>query len=190
MCKFIKSASSQKDWIIDSKKEICFIGRSNVGKSTLINTLANKKIAKTSNTPGRTQLVNFFDFGQYRLVDLPGYGFAKVSKEQRKNLSIMLEEYLSNRSNLFAIFQICDINVITQDDIDVSNMLENIFGDNHFIILNKLDKQNKSFFDNNKKKISNYLEISEDKLIPISCKTKQNVSKLNNLIKDVISKKD
>ena len=87
MVTFIKSASKESEWINDDKIEICFIGRSNVGKSTLINALAKQKISRTSNTPGRTQLVNFFDFGKYRLIDLPGYGYAKVNKDKKKNLT-------------------------------------------------------------------------------------------------------
>ena len=85
MPSFIKSCFSTKDWMNDDKREICFIGRSNVGKSSLINALANAKIAKTSNTPGRTQLANFYDFEKFRLIDLPGYGFAKVSKSHITN---------------------------------------------------------------------------------------------------------
>ncbi|MDE7434159.1 MAG: ribosome biogenesis GTP-binding protein YihA/YsxC, partial [Mycoplasmoidaceae bacterium] len=94
----------------DDKTEFCFIGRSNSGKSTIINAIANKKIAKSSSMPGRTQLVNFFDCGKYRIVDLPGYGFAKVSKESKKYLSLIIEEYLLHRKNLFGVFQICDAN--------------------------------------------------------------------------------
>lgn len=188
MAKFIKSAAQEKDWIKDSKKEICFIGRSNVGKSTLINTLANQKIAKTSNTPGRTQLVNFFDFGNYRLVDLPGYGFARASKAKRDDLQDIIDEFICNRENLVAVFQICDCSVITQQDVEVSEYLSSLH-ENHFIILNKLDKQNKSFYDNNKNKISKYLNKDLENIYPISCKERTNINKLNALITKLIQGK-
>ncbi len=188
MAKFIKSAAQARDWIQDTKKEICFIGRSNVGKSTLINTLANQKIAKTSNTPGRTQLVNFFDFGNYRLVDLPGYGFAKASKSKRDDLQDIIDDFICNRENLVAVFQICDCSVITPQDVDVSQYLSSLH-DNHFIVLNKLDKQNKSFYDNNKQKIANYLNKDTENIYPISCKAKTNINKLNALINKLIQEK-
>lgn len=185
MAKFIKSSTNESNWIYDTKKEICFVGRSNVGKSTLINTLANQKIAKTSNTPGRTQLVNFFDFGKFRLIDLPGYGFAKVNKNLKKDLDNRIWEYLEKRENLCAVFQICDSSVLTDKDIEMSNYLSQYF-DNHFVLLNKIDKQNKSFFDNNWKKISEYLKIEKDKLIPISSKNKTNISLLKQLIDNIV----
>lgn len=177
MATFIKSAASYSDWICDSKKEICFVGRSNVGKSSLINALANQSIAKTSNTPGRTQLVNFFDFGKFRLIDLPGYGYAKVSKEKKLELLSMINEYLIKRENLIFVFQICDINVITDKDVEMADFLKNNF-DNFAILLNKMDKYNKSHFDNNKHKIAKYLNVDVDKLIPISAKKKNNLNKI------------
>ena len=98
--KFLGSFQSFKDIpYSDIKKECCFIGRSNVGKSSLINSLTKtKKLAKTSKTPGRTQTINVFLISEkINMIDLPGYGFAKVSKVARENLMILIEEYIENR---------------------------------------------------------------------------------------------
>ncbi|MFA8449787.1 MAG: ribosome biogenesis GTP-binding protein YihA/YsxC [Bacteroidales bacterium] len=93
-----------------SKAEYAFIGRSNVGKSSLINALCNKKgLAKTSSTPGKTQLINHFIIdNQWYLVDLPGYGYAKVSKTQRAKFQKMIQGYLMNRENLMCTFVLID----------------------------------------------------------------------------------
>jgi GTP-binding protein len=93
-----------------TKPEFAFIGRSNVGKSSLINMLTNhKKLAKTSSTPGKTQVINHFLIdNQWYLVDLPGYGFAKVSKSMKNDWGKMIKDYLSNRENLLAVCVLID----------------------------------------------------------------------------------
>lgn len=107
---FIKSAFAAKDWTLDGKPEIAFLGRSNVGKSSLINSLLNKKgLARTSNTPGRTQSLNYFLINEkFYFVDLPGYGYAKVSKTMRSDWGRMAEEYLSDRAKLALFIQLID----------------------------------------------------------------------------------
>ena len=92
------------------RPEYAFIGRSNVGKSSLINMLCNNdKVAKTSNTPGKTQLINHFNIdNEWYMVDLPGYGFAKVSQSQRKKWEKMIEDYLRKRENLVSVFVLID----------------------------------------------------------------------------------
>lgn len=182
---FVKSATNENDWIKDSKKEIAFVGRSNVGKSSLINAIARVKIARTSNTPGRTRLVNFFDFGNFRLVDLPGYGYAKVAKSQKFEISKILSQYLYKRENIVAIFQLCDIEVLTEQDKQISQMLNEKFS-NHFVILNKIDKVNKSFFDNNVHKYENFLELSREKIFPVSAKNKIGLDAISKIINDVV----
>src|SRR4051812_49336659 len=98
------------------KPEYAFIGRSNVGKSSLINMIANKKnLAKTSGTPGKTQLINHFLINKtWYLVDLPGYGFARVSKTEKEKWEIMIREYLHKRENLMNVFILVDIRLEPQ----------------------------------------------------------------------------
>lgn len=95
---FITSVASKDKFLKVDKPLIAICGKSNVGKSSLINMLANrKKLAKTSVTPGRTRLINYFDFGDFVLADLPGYGFAKVSKEEKKKWGQLLESFLATQ---------------------------------------------------------------------------------------------
>ncbi|HEY2847605.1 MAG TPA: ribosome biogenesis GTP-binding protein YihA/YsxC, partial [Pyrinomonadaceae bacterium] len=93
---FVKSAFNRLHWIADGRPEVAFLGRSNVGKSSLINSLlARRGLARTSNTPGRTQSINFFLINdEFYFADLPGYGYAKVSKTMRADWGKMAEEYL------------------------------------------------------------------------------------------------
>ncbi|HTG83142.1 MAG TPA: ribosome biogenesis GTP-binding protein YihA/YsxC [Geobacteraceae bacterium] len=108
---FIKSATKPSHYPESALPEIAFAGRSNVGKSSLINVLVNRKnLVRTSSTPGRTQLINFFDVnGRFTLVDLPGYGFAKVPLAVKKEWGPMMEAYLSRRENLNGVVLIFDI---------------------------------------------------------------------------------
>ncbi|MCM2359562.1 MAG: ribosome biogenesis GTP-binding protein YihA/YsxC [Geobacteraceae bacterium] len=108
---FIKSATKPSHYPDGELPEIAFAGRSNVGKSSLINVLVNRKnLVRTSSTPGRTQLINFFNVnGRFTLVDLPGYGFAKVPLAVKKEWGPMMETYLSTRQNLRGVVLIFDI---------------------------------------------------------------------------------
>tara|TARA_Y100001968_G_C19346312_1_gene712219 strand:+ start:121 stop:720 length:600 start_codon:yes stop_codon:yes gene_type:complete len=129
--------------------EYAFIGRSNVGKSSLINFLTNSKIAKTSSTPGKTQLINHYLINKnWFLVDLPGYGYAKTSKKNRTDFDVFTKKYLLNRVNLLCVFVLIDIRVEPQkNDILFINWL----GENEipFIrIFSKSDKQKKNNIDN------------------------------------------
>ncbi len=107
---FIKSSFERDQWVESDLPEISFLGRSNVGKSSLLNSLLNrKKLAKTSNTPGRTQSINFFLVNEaFYFVDLPGYGFARVPKQMRADWGKMAEEYLANRQQLVLSIQLVD----------------------------------------------------------------------------------
>jgi GTP-binding protein len=108
---FLQSNTDYEKCPKPDKPEYAFIGRSNVGKSSLINALVQKKnLAKTSQTPGKTQLINHFQIDKkWYLVDLPGYGYAKVSKTEREKFEKMIHEYLENRENLMYTFVLVDI---------------------------------------------------------------------------------
>src|SRR2546421_1092459 len=107
---FIKSAFDEADWPRDAKPEIAFLGRSNVGKSSLINSLLGVRgLARTSSTPGRTQVLNFFLINrQFRVVDLPGYGYARAPRAVRAEWSSAAEEYLAKREQLVLSIHIVD----------------------------------------------------------------------------------
>jgi GTP-binding protein len=107
---FVKSAFNRSQWVADGRPEVAFLGRSNVGKSSLINSLlARRGLARTSNTPGRTQSINFFLIDEkFYFADLPGYGYAKVSKTMRADWGKMAEEYLTEREELRLCIQLVD----------------------------------------------------------------------------------
>ncbi|WP_027121245.1 ribosome biogenesis GTP-binding protein YihA/YsxC [Mycoplasma leonicaptivi] len=129
MFKFIKSSTNIENWYQHSNNEIAFWGRSNVGKSSLINAIVgNKKLARVSKTPGRTQLINFFENNHGAvLVDLPGYGYAKISIEQSKKMLVMIEEYLVKRKNLKHLYLLLDSrHGVTKTDVGILDFLYKI----------------------------------------------------------------
>lgn len=107
---FVRSAFDRTHWITDGRPEIAFLGRSNVGKSSLLNSLLGRKgLARTSNTPGRTQSINYFLINNaFYFVDLPGYGYAKVSKSMRSDWGVMARDYLTDRPELVLFIQLVD----------------------------------------------------------------------------------
>ncbi|MDQ1639662.1 MAG: GTP-binding protein [Pyrinomonadaceae bacterium] len=107
---FLKSAFQESDWPVEQKPEVAFMGRSNVGKSSVINSLLNTRgLARTSNTPGRTQSLNFFDINNsFRFVDLPGFGYARVPKSLRAGWGEMVTTYLAKRQQLVLSIQLVD----------------------------------------------------------------------------------
>ncbi|MBN2695688.1 YihA family ribosome biogenesis GTP-binding protein [bacterium] len=141
---FITSAVKKEQYPQHFYKEIAFIGRSNVGKSSLINlVLNNKSLAKVSSTPGKTTLINFFAVNnQFCFVDLPGYGFAKRSKDETTKWGNMIEGYLKNRENLALFFLLLDIRrTPTDDDLKILKWLS-FYGKTFAIVLTKVDKIN------------------------------------------------
>ena len=129
--------------------ECCFVGRSNVGKSSIINAITkNKKLAKTSKTPGRTQAINIFSIKKdINLIDLPGYGYASFSKVLREQLSYLIETYIRDRKNLNHVFLLVDAKVgIKNTDIDMLDLI-NFFQKNFSIIYTKIDKCSKTHID-------------------------------------------
>ncbi len=140
---FLTSAAGLKQCPDDLGREIAFAGRSNAGKSSAINAIAQqKKLAKTSKTPGRTQLLNFFQVqsDETRIVDLPGYGFAKVPLAQKRKWEQFIDDYLRNRDSLQGLFLIMDIrHPLTDFDNMILNWTEQCQLNTH-ILLTKSDK--------------------------------------------------
>lgn len=142
--KYLISAPKKEFWPPEGKKEICIVGRSNVGKSTLINKITNNKnMAKVSKTPGLTKYLNFFDVDNgYRLVDTPGYGYARASVDKDLSFATMMHEYLFERKSLVCVIMIVDGKIgLTNDDLLLTNMVEEA-GLPLQIVVSKHDKTN------------------------------------------------
>ena len=184
---FIKSAVDPAHYPKEGIPEIAFAGRSNVGKSSLINSLLNRKnLVKTSSTPGKTQLINFFKINnQFFFVDLPGYGFARVPVAIKKNWGKMIETYLEKRKNLNMVVLILDIrHKPTDDDRLMAAWLD--FHKIHTVfVANKSDKVKKS---ENKKirSILEFLEKKEKKVIIFSSKDREGKKDLWRVIENFI----
>lgn len=151
------------------KPEFAFIGRSNVGKSSLINMLVQRKsLAKTSSTPGKTQTINHFIINDaWYLVDLPGYGYAQTSKSKKQAWNKMVEEYLAKRENLYCLFILLDSRLPPQPiDMSFINRMGKI-GIPLGLILTKTDKLNKHQLMANKSKIEKELLMSWEELPPL-----------------------
>ncbi|MDH5367031.1 MAG: ribosome biogenesis GTP-binding protein YihA/YsxC [Cyclobacteriaceae bacterium] len=174
--------------------EFAFIGRSNVGKSSLINMLTNKsKLAKTSSSPGKTQLINHFIINDnWYLVDLPGYGWAKVSKSEKAKWQVMIKDYFQYRENLTLVFVLIDSRLDPQKiDIEYINWL----GENGVpiaLIFTKSDKQTKNKTDASIAKFRKTLQLTWDELPPhfITSSVNENGKKeVLNYIDDIITTK-
>lgn len=164
---FIISAASPTQFPITELPEVAFVGRSNVGKSSLINCITNrKKLAKVSSTPGKTKLVNFFLINKFMyMVDLPGYGYAKVSKEEQKTWGKMIESYLKGRDTLRCVVLLVDSrHKPTNDDIMMYNWIKH-YNYNVLIVATKLDKLTRSEFEKSGKIIRDALKLSKDEEI-------------------------
>lgn len=173
--------------------EIAFAGRSNVGKSSFINSLVNRKaLARTSGKPGKTRTINFYNVNdEFRLVDLPGYGYAKVSKEEKEKWGYIIEEYLNNRENLVEVIQLVDIrHSPTKEDIMMHNWLKT-YGFKGLVIATKSDKINKNKYPAHIKIIKDKLEIENSSLIiPYSSTSKINIDKIWDEFNTILNKKE
>lgn len=164
---FVTSAVTKDQYPESELPEIAMVGRSNVGKSSLINMLLNRKnLARTSGTPGKTQLINFFDIdGKFTLVDLPGYGYARVSKEQKKTWGKIIETYLQTRTNLLEVFLLVDLrHKPTQEDIDMYQWIKS-YGFNGIVVGTKHDKIKRSQLQKHIKIIRNTLGMESDAVL-------------------------
>ncbi len=159
---FIKSAIKEEDFPKHTEPEIAFAGRSNVGKSSLINSLLGRKgLVKVSKTPGKTRLLNFFSTGSKTVfVDMPGYGFANVPSNIRREWGEMIEAYLKNRENLKAVLVLLDVRrKPNEDDFLLLDWLDH-FEIETLLVFTKIDKTGKSRRNNEIKKFKNLLGSS------------------------------
>lgn len=168
---FIKSAFNESHWVKTGLPEIAFLGRSNVGKSSLINSLLGRKgLARTSNTPGRTQSINFFLINQrFYFADLPGYGYAKVSKTMRADWGKMAEEYLLKRRELVLFIQLIDArHKPTELDLQLYEWLK-FHQKKSIIVATKADKLSNNQLNKSLREIEK--AMSEGKIIAYSAET-------------------
>lgn len=186
---FIKSAVWPPQYPPTAKPEIAFAGRSNVGKSSLINTLVGRKdLAKTSNTPGRTQLINYFSINSaVSFVDLPGYGFAKVSKAMKKDWGDMIEAYLRERKNLVLVILILDIRRDpSADDLSLRDWLTQ-YGLPYMYVLTKADKLSNNQAIARRRVIEQRLQLSGGtQTILFSAKTQKGKGEIWQVIDDLL----
>lgn len=152
-------------------KEIAFAGRSNVGKSSLLNLMTGrKKLARISGSPGKTRTINFYRINDsFRIVDLPGYGYAKVSKSISESWGRMIEDYLENRENLLKVIQLVDIrHEPSKQDAEMYNYLK-YYGLDGIVAATKADKISRNQLTKQMNVIRKMLELSpEDRVIPVS----------------------
>ena len=191
---FIISAVKRNQYPIDDRAEIAFVGRSNVGKSSIINSLTNrKKLAKVSGTPGKTRLVNFFLINNdFYLVDLPGYGYAKVSKSEKDSWGKTIEMYLTEREQLKRIVLLVDSrHKPTGDDILMYEWAKH-FGYDVVVVATKSDKLKNSEFKKNEKVIRETLNLTDDdKLYFFSSLNKKGIETLvDNLFLEIATDLD
>ncbi len=188
---FITSAASKAQFIQSEKPIIAVCGKSNVGKSSFINMLANrKKLAKVSKEPGRTRLINYFDFGEFILADLPGYGFARVSRDEKLKWARLLDDFFAEKDRIAHVFALADIrHNPTADDMQ---MIEYLYY--HLVpftvIATKADKLSKAAQSKSKTNIASFYKCGADNIIATSAQTRQGYEDVLSAIEKFISVAD
>ncbi len=181
-------ATRRSQYPEDKKAEFLLVGRSNVGKSSFINTLLGRKnLARTSSHPGKTQTLNFYEVNSdFYLIDVPGYGYAEVSKKTREKFGKMIEEYLETRKELKRVFMIVDFrHKPTEDDVLMYNFLK-YYNLPVTIVATKADKIGASKKDKCKKQITDTLDlVVGDDLVIFSSITKEGKDKIIKIIEDL-----
>lgn len=186
------SAVRQSQYPDDNKPEFLLVGRSNVGKSTFINSIIERRnFARVSGKPGKTQTLNFYNVNNdFYLVDVPGYGYANVSKERQQKFGMMIEEYLENRDNLKEVFLLIDFRIKpTQDDLLMYNFLK-YYDIPVTVVCTKVDKIGRTLRDKQEKLIKDTLNITDDKFILYSSSTKLGRSTIMGIIENIVYPKE
>lgn len=184
---FITSAARAEQFITPNKPMIAVCGKSNVGKSSFINMLANrKKLAKTSSEPGRTRLVNYFDFGEFILADLPGYGFARVSKGEKEKWAKTLDAFFKNKQHVSHVFMLVDSrHDPTADDVQMIEFL-NYHILPFSIVLTKADKLSRMKLKEHIRAIAADLYLGEGNLLATRAQTGLGKAEVLEKIRTVI----
>lgn len=185
---FITSAAGAKDMIVSELPQVAVVGKSNVGKSSFINYLANDgKLARTSKEPGRTRLINYFLFNEdFILTDLPGYGFARVSREEKKKWAATIEDYLDNEDNLRLVCFLVDIrHDPTEDDKIMYNYLFKRAVP-FIIVATKSDKIAKSKVKNQLRHLASVLKVGMDNILPVSSQNKTGKEEVLKKIEKIV----
>lgn len=187
--KFIVSAAEKKGFLCPDKPMIAVSGRSNVGKSSFINLLAGrKKLAKTSADPGRTRLVNYFDFGEFLLADLPGYGFARVSKAEKDRWARMLEDFFAEREHISHVFALVDIR--HDPSADDLTMVDFLYASRipFTVIATKSDKIARTKVKNYVRRIAACLKTGEGNILPVSSETGTGKEQVLSLLDEIVQR--
>lgn len=170
--------------------EVAFAGRSNVGKSSLLNLLTGRRnLARTSGSPGKTRTINFYRINDaFRIVDLPGYGYAKISKSMTRDWGQMMEDYLENRPNLLKVIQLVDIrHEPTAQDVQMYNYLKH-FGLDGIVVATKADKVSTNEKQKCLARIRKTLQLTgDDIIVPVSALKKTGQDQLLSLLEELIS---
>ena len=184
------SAVRRSQYPVDDKPEFMLVGRSNVGKSSFINTIIHRKnFARTSARPGKTQTLNFYIVNEeFYLVDVPGYGYAAVNREQQKKFGMMIEDYIKNRSQLRTVFMLIDFrHKPSEDDVLMYNFLKH-FEIPVILVATKIDKVSKNMREKQKKLIKDTIELQgDDTLVLFSCTSKEGKTEVQDMIEKLIS---
>ena len=173
----------------DNLKEIAFAGRSNVGKSSLLNLLTGrKKLAKVSGSPGKTRTINFYVINdEFRIVDLPGYGYAKVSKSVSQDWGAMMEKYFQTRENLLKVIKLVAIrHEPSKQDVEMYNYLR-YYGLDGIVVATKADKISRNQIPKHIKQIKQTLKLGKDDIvIPVSALKRTGYEELLDVIEGLL----
>ena len=176
MIRFLCSAQNGSQFP-QTEKEVVFVGRSNVGKSSLINAIYNQKLAYVGKTPGKTKLINFFDVDElYTAVDVPGYGYARRSQNEAIAFGKMMDDYFDRKDKIALVIMIVDSRIgLTKDDLEAHQL-------RYLIAANKIDKLSNNQLMNNKHKLFKDM----DNVVYVSAEKKKNIQEIKDHIMEAL----